>query len=142
MRSRSRLVALVLALACLGSLPAACGGDGDTGREPARVEPVEGAEAPRIVLEADAARRLGIETAPVAEAGGVAGSVPYAALLYTPDGDTWVYASPEPLVFARARVEVERIEGDTVLLRSGPPPGTPVATVGVAELYGTELGIE
>jgi hypothetical protein len=38
-------------------------------------------------------------------------------------------------------VEVDYIEGDTVVLNDGPAPGTVVASVGVAELYGTEFAV-
>jgi hypothetical protein len=67
--------------------------------------------------------------------------VPYAALLYEPGGETWVYTSPGEHAFVRAPVEVDRIDGGLATLRSGPPVGTPVVIVGVAELYGAELGI-
>jgi hypothetical protein len=36
---------------------------------------------------------------------------------------------------------VDRIEGDRVLLTDGPPAGTKVVTVGVTEVYGTELEV-
>lgn len=67
--------------------------------------------------------------------------VPYSALIYDLTGDTWVYISPEPLVFMRHPVTVEYIEGDRAILSDGPPVGTDVATVGVAELYGADTGI-
>jgi len=65
--------------------------------------------------------------------------VPYSALIYDPHGDTWVYTSPTPRTFVRHEVEVDYIEGDVAVLDEGPPAGTVVATVGVAELYGTEF---
>ncbi len=40
---------------------------------------------------------------------------------------------------ARKRVGVESIAGDRVVLSDGPSPGTAVATVGAAELFGTEF---
>ena len=67
--------------------------------------------------------------------------VPYSSFLYDPDGDTWVYTSPAPRTFVRAPIDVGRIEGDLVYLRDGPPTGTTVASVGVAELYGTEFEV-
>lgn len=67
--------------------------------------------------------------------------VPYSALIYDLNGDTWVYISPEPLVFMCHPVTVEYIEGDRAILSDGPPVGTTVATVGVAELYGADTGI-
>ena len=68
--------------------------------------------------------------------------MPYAALLYDTDGRAWAYTSPEPLIFVRSRLTIERIEAQNVFLLNGPPPGTSVVTVGAAELFGTELGID
>jgi hypothetical protein len=36
---------------------------------------------------------------------------------------------------------IERVEGDNAYLSDGPPVGTVVASVGVAELYGTEFQV-
>ena len=114
------------------------------GAEPARVEHVEGAEVGRLTLTARAAERLGIQTRPVL-AGRVGNAtrrvVPYSALLYDAKGDTWVYTNPEPRTYVRERVTVDFIEGDQAVLSDGPPQGTPVVTVGAAELYGTEFGV-
>ena len=49
-----------------------------------------------------------------------------------------MYTSPKNRVFVRQAIDVDFIEGDRVVLRDGPPVGTSVATLGVAELYGTE----
>jgi hypothetical protein len=67
--------------------------------------------------------------------------VPYSALIYDPDGDTWVYTSPKPRTFVRYEVEVDYIEGDMAVLDEGPPTGTVIAVVGVAELYGAEFKV-
>jgi len=67
--------------------------------------------------------------------------VPYSALLYDQQGATWVYATTAPLTFQRAPVEVATIDGDDVVLARGVAPGTQIATVGVAELYGTEFEV-
>lgn len=68
-------------------------------------------------------------------------AVPYGALVYGPHGDTWVYTNPQPLTFVREAVSVAFIHGDQAILDSGPAVGTRVATVGVAQLYGEEIGI-
>ena len=94
-----------------------------------------------LTLSAQAVERLDIQMASVEENSG-AKSIPYAAVLYEPNGTTWAYTSPEELVFTRASITVERIVDDTAFLSEGPPTGTDVVTVGVAELWGTELGIE
>lgn len=67
--------------------------------------------------------------------------VPYSALIYDLNGKTWVYVSPEPLVFTRYPVVVDYIEEDEAYLLEGPPAGTQVATVGVPELYGADTGV-
>jgi hypothetical protein len=69
-------------------------------------------------------------------------SVPYPAILYDDAGATWVYTSPEPLVFVRAKVTVDYVDGETAVLTDGPPAGMRVVTVGVSELFGTEVGVE
>jgi hypothetical protein len=116
------------------------------GADPATVEPIEGSDVARVALSADAARRLDIQTAPVrglrATSGGATRMViPYAAVLYDPTGATWTYTNPEPLVYVRAPISVEHIEGDEAVLSSGPPNGMEVVTVGAAELLGTEYEV-
>lgn len=109
--------------------------------QPAAVsEPIPGSELLRITLTEGAVARLAIETAPVAEVDGDL-AVPYGALLYDADGAAWVYTNPEPLVYVREEIEVDRVEDDLVILSSGPAPETTVVTVGSAELYGVESGV-
>jgi hypothetical protein len=67
--------------------------------------------------------------------------VPYAAVLYSLNGETWVYTSPEPLVFVRQPITIGDIEGDVGVLLDGPPVGTEVVTAGAAELLGVESGL-
>jgi hypothetical protein len=112
--------------------------------EPAKVEHVEGTEVTRLTLTAKAAERLGVKTKPIL-AGKLGDAtrrvIPYSAVLYDANGDTWVYTNPEPLAYVRERVTVDYIQGDQAVLIDGPPKGTPVVTVGAAELYGTEFGV-
>jgi len=44
-------------------------------------------------------------------------------------------------VFVRHAITVDRIEADRAVLSAGPPIGTLVVTVGVAELWGIETGV-
>jgi hypothetical protein len=67
--------------------------------------------------------------------------IPYAAVLYDAKGNTWVYTSPEPLVFIRQPIQIDTIGRDEAILVDGPSVGTAVVTVGGAELYGTEFGV-
>jgi hypothetical protein len=145
-RSRQALVAvglLAVALQLSACTQQAADAEADA-VEPARVEHVEGTDVSRLTLTAKAAERLGIQTKPVL-AGRVGRAtrrvIPYSAILYDAKGDTWVYANPEPLAYVRERVTVDYIQGDQAILTDGPPAGTPVVTVGAAELYGAETGV-
>jgi hypothetical protein len=139
-----RRIAGVLVMACMACGPvAACAGVTEaapaaTGAEAATLEEIEGQDVSRITLTDKAAQRLGVSTGVVEEVEGKL-QVPYSSLIYDANGGTWVYTNPEPLVFVRASVAVERIEAPTVKLVSGPPPGTTIVTVGAAELLGAEL---
>jgi len=68
--------------------------------------------------------------------------IPYAALIYDMNGDTWTYTNLEPLVFVRHRVIVDYVDGDQAVLLDGPPVGTEVVTIGAPELFGVEFGVE
>jgi hypothetical protein len=112
-----------------------------TGYEPSTLEPVKGNEDLQLVtFTEEGAKRVDLQTAAVRRSG-THSVVPYAALIYDPEGKTYVYTSPKPLEYLRAEVKVDRIEGDRVLVSRGPPAGTRVVTVGAAEVYGTELEV-
>jgi multidrug efflux pump subunit AcrA (membrane-fusion protein) len=116
---------------------------------PARLTPVTGSQVSGVVLTAEAARRIGLTTAPVESLAtpalngeGAALIVPASAVVYDRDGVTWVYTTSQPLTYVRQRVAIARIDGDRAILRSGPPEGTQVVTVGVDELLGSEYGVQ
>jgi len=67
--------------------------------------------------------------------------VPFAAVLYGVNGETWVYTNPEPLVFVRAPITVDYIDGDSAFLSDGPSVDTQVVTMGGSLLYGAETGV-
>jgi hypothetical protein len=134
---------LLVALAFLAATVAGCGGGGSADEEgsgPVTVQEIAGTDLSRVELTPDAAKRLDIQTEAVAE-DGTGKVVPYAAVLYSPNGDAWVYVSRKPLSFVRQKVVVDSIEGDRAFLSTGPAAGTKVATVGVAELFGAESGL-
>jgi hypothetical protein len=146
-----RPVVLVLVLAGLG-LPA-CGNSGGFDSEaagdqgPSKVLPARGGGFAQVVLTAKAAQRIGIRTTAV-RSGSRAGArarrtvIPYAAVLYDPQGHAFAYTNPRRLVYVRSPIRIDRIEGRRAVLSSGPPSGTPVVTVGAAELLGVEYGVE
>lgn len=150
MQHRNRWITLVLIGIAL--LVAGCGGTSadEAASKAATVEPVEGTDFSRIILSAKAAERLDIQTGTVVDIQtNPAGKgtqtqrtvIPYAAVLYEPNGETYAYTNPEPLTFVRQRIVVDYIDGDVAVLSDGPASGTRVATVGVAELFGAESGL-
>jgi dipeptidase len=116
--------------------------------KPSKVEAVAGTEAKKVVLTEQAVTRLGLQTATVAArtvraAGGRTATrttAPYSALLYDSKGDTWVFEVVGERAYLRKKVAVEIVDGETVVMTSGPAAGTTVVTVGAAVLYGAELG--
>jgi hypothetical protein len=131
------LVALALALPGCRRAPA----EEEAGASDlATVEAIDGSDVATVTLSQEAADRIDVATAPVTHDGSH-DTIPYAAVLYDPSGDTWTYTSLEPLIFVRAPIRVLRIVGDTAVLDDGPPPGTQVVTVGGAELLGTEYEV-
>ena len=135
---------LAVLLSVLATVLVACGQEAvEAGHEPPVIlEPVDDdSEVTRIRLTARAAERLAVETSPVEAFGSGLMAVPYGAIFYGNDGETWLYANPEPLVFVREHIVVDRIEGEQAVLSEGPEVGTLVATVAVAELFGAETGV-
>jgi hypothetical protein len=112
----------------------------EVGYEPSKVEPIKGSELSRVILTEDAARRIGLDTAPVTSRGERT-VVPESAVWVDVNGDEWVYTNPETLVFIRARVVVDLYDEGSAFLSDGPAPGTAVASIGVPQLIGSEFGI-
>jgi hypothetical protein len=131
---RSILVLFVFS----GLLLSACGPSKSTSEfiPPSKLEPIEGSELQRVILTEKAAERIGLETV---TASGM--EVPYAAVIYDIEGNTWIYTMPEPLTFVREPIVIENIEGDTAILAESLSSEFNVVTVGVAEIYGTETGV-
>jgi hypothetical protein len=109
---------------------------------PSRLEPIAGTELSRVILTEEAADRLDIHTEEVRETD-VEGQphrvISYTAVIYDVEGTAWAYTSPEPYTFVRLALDIDAIDGDLAILSEGPPVGTPVVTVGAAELYGAEF---
>ena len=107
----------------------------------AQIEAIEGTDLVRVTMDKSAAERLGMQSTPVRNAGSQK-VIPYAAVFYGASGETWTYITPEPQIFERAPIEIDRIKGDRAFLSEGPPSGTEVVTQGSAELFGIETGID
>jgi hypothetical protein len=148
MTLRYYLNGLLLLMTCLllaGCKQVADTESGEEEVEPAVVEHLEGAEPTRITLTAQAAKRIDVQTAEVksAEADGASQVIiPFDAVLYDTEGNTWTYINPKPLIFVRHGIVVDHIDGDQAVLSDGPPAGTAVVTVGAQELFGSESEFE
>lgn len=154
MRRRNHWVAAGLLVVGLGLT--ACGSATSQYGEisqglPVHVQPVNGSDVSRVTLTAESAQKLGVRTAAVQGAvtpavDETAGTppettVPVNAVLYDKDGNTWVYVVKGPRTYEREAVAIDRVDGDTAVLKSGPASGTQVVVVGAQELLGAELGV-
>ncbi len=146
-RRQLRAACAGLVLIAAGVSLSACG-EASTGydyetashHEPAKLEPIKGTDVQRVIFDAEAAKRTGLQTAPIRQ-NGEGKIMPYAAVIYDAEGNAYAYTAPEPLTYVRQEVEIDRVDGDSVVLSAGPPAGTKVVTVGAAEVYGTEFEI-
>lgn len=99
-----------------------------------------------VELSSRAAERLDIQTVDVVDKYLVEKKVnrqvvPYQALIYDLDGNTWIYTNPTSTIYLRQHIEVDYIDDDFVILLEEIPSETSVVTVGVAELFGSEFGV-
>ena len=159
------LLIVALALAGCGN------GQGTSGYvAPDKVQPIPGTNLNRVTLTEQAMQDLGMQTTPVRKASpvtpkpthtptstpttkptptatpktGTAAAltvIPVTAVIYDPQGSSWAYTIVGPRTFARQAIVIDHIVGDEAFLRSGPPVGTPVVTVGASELLGAEYGV-
>ena len=123
------------------ALSASSGGEpANKKNRPAQITAIEGSKVKQLTLTEKAAKRLDIQSGEVLSGAGKL-TAPYSSVVYDSGGETWVYTIPKPLTYVRQKIVVESISGDKAYLKDGPPSGTAVVTVGVAELYGTEKGL-
>ena len=134
---RTNLFMLIVVLVAALQL-AACGPKSTTTEKinPATLEEIEGSELKRVILTEKAAERIQLQTTPAS-----GNTVPYAAVIYDTEGNTWIYTNPAPLTFVRAAIEIDHIEGDQAFLSQALESKDPIVTVGVAEIYGAETGV-
>jgi hypothetical protein len=146
MRVITRRLPILLAAVLLAGGLAGCASTDENqaaDAQPANVVEIPGTDAHKLTLTTLAVKRLNLQTQPIASATGGTNwlSVPVPALVYDPEGRSWVYTNPVYLTYVRASVLVDHVDGDTAILRVGPPVGTPVVIVGAQELLGTEYGV-
>ncbi|MGB8983243.1 MAG: hypothetical protein WCC12_15315 [Anaerolineales bacterium] len=134
-----RINHLVMIILFAGLLLSACGGQipvtGDK-VAPSSLEAIEGTDLSRVILTEKSAERIGVETVP-----GSGRVVPYSAVIYDIEGNTWVYTNPAPLTYVRAPIVISRIEGDQAFLSQALETDDPIVTMGVIEIYGAETGV-
>lgn len=107
---------------------------------PYKVEPIKGREVQRVSMADETAGLIPVKTAEVrARRKGTV--VPHLAVIYSPDGDAFVYTKPKPETYVRAPIDIRRVVGGRAVLSDGPPVHTSVVTVGAAELLATEYEI-
>ena len=129
MQGINRWVIAALLVAVLPAMTYAGGGKSigkDSGIVPVHLEEIPGSDIKKVVLTADAAMRCGIVIVPVQELQVpvkrkssdkvMRRVVPYASIIYTPDGGEWVYTSPSNLSFVRERVSIAYIDADIAVL--------------------------
>ncbi len=134
------VVVLCLGAAGCAAAPATSGGAGE---KPAKVEAIAGKDVKSVTLTERAHQRVGVETIAVA-ATASGPMVPYAAVIYSADGNTWVFVETGRRSYAREKVSIATVGGEKgteAYLSAGPAPGTKVVRTGVIELYGAELGV-
>ena len=131
---RSLIVLLIL----IGLSLTACSSKSESPKkvEPVILEEIDGTDFKRVILTEKAAERIDVQTTEVS--GNV---IPYAAVIYDTEGNTWIYTNPEPLTYVRAPILVDHIDGDQAILTEGLDALTKVVTLGVAEIYGAETGV-
>ena len=134
------LIAGVVSLSACGE--ASTGYDYETAshHEPAKLEPIKGTDVQRVIFDAEAAKRVGLKTAQIRQDGQET-VIPYDAVIYGADGNTYAYTAPEPRTFVRQEISIDHVDGESAMLSDGPPAGTEVVTVGAAEVYGTEFEV-
>jgi hypothetical protein len=134
------LITGVVALSACGEASSGYDYETATHHVPAKLEPIKGTDVQRVVFDAEAAKRVGLKTAPIRQDGQET-VLPYDAVIYGADGKTYTYTAPEPLTYVRQEIDIDHVAGDSVMLSDGPPTGTEVVTVGAAEVYGTEFEV-
>jgi hypothetical protein len=142
----ARSLLALLSVLALGGLSACGSTHSRPPSPPAKLERVGPGSALSVVLTPQGMKRIGVQTArvsavPGSAAGAPTAVVPYAAILYEPDGSPLVYTNPAPLIYTRVSISVVRIVGDRVYVTRGPAVGTRVVTVGGEELLGVQNGV-
>src|SRR5690348_10938621 len=125
LRPRTALPALGLVALSLAGCAKAAAPEQNSDRA-ARVVAVAGTSLHQVTLSAEAVTRLGVQTTAVLP--GKPERIPFVAVIYDPQGRSWAYAVTGERTYQRVPVVIDRIDGDTAVLKSGPAVGIPIVT--------------
>jgi len=142
-RSRyMRPVAAIVAALATALVLAACSEVESNVRDnqPYTVEGPEDAAIKTVKMDDATAALLPVELAEVRNRGDRK-VVPHNAVIYNPDGGSFVYTKPKAETYIRAPIDIVRVHGDDATLSKGPAAGTKIVTTGSAELLATEYEI-
>jgi hypothetical protein len=112
-----------------------------------KLVPAKGNSAGKIVLTAQGAQRIGLQTAtaqsvPTTPPAATATSIiPFSSVVYAPSGQAYAFTRISPLTFTEVPLTIDHISGDSVYLLKGPRAGSQVVTVGAEELFGVQTGV-
>jgi hypothetical protein len=124
---------------------AGCGSSAEPSIPPSgKVVPVRGNPAGKIVLTAQGAQHLGLQTSTVRGVpalGAAKAIIPFASVVYAPSGKTYAFVRQGPLTFTEVPIAIDHISGGSVYLLKGPRAGSRVVTVGAEELFGVQTGV-
>lgn len=137
-----RKVAAGLAVLASGLVLGACSEVESNVRDsqPYEVIGAEDAAIKTVKMDDETAALLPVELATVRERGNRK-VVPHNAVIYNPDGGSFVYTKPKAETYIRAPIDIVRVHGDDATLSKGPSAGTKIVTTGSAELLATEYEI-
>jgi hypothetical protein len=144
-RVLARAVPALLVICLSGCTVADASHQAPPAEEAVQVETTDESQPAKIIISEKAEQRLGIRTVAVRAIPDAQGKpalvVPYSAVVYDADGQSWAFSAPQQRTYIRVSIDISSIKGDVVQLRSGPPVGTQVVVVGAPELVGAEAGI-
>jgi hypothetical protein len=140
--TKTRAIATT-AILLAGAIASGCGGaTRSSPPPPSRIQHVPGSATGNIILTAQGAQRIGIQTAPVRPGGGAgAVSIPFSSIVYDASGRAYAFTNPAPLTYTEAPLNISRIDGATAWVTNGPRVGAHVVTVGAEELFGVQAGV-
>jgi hypothetical protein len=146
LRGLARIVPALFVIGLSGCSIADASHEPPPAEQAVQVETTGEDQPAKVILSERAEQRLGIRTVAVRAIATAHGKpaplvVPYAAVVYDADGESWAFSVAAVRTYIRVPIKISSITGDVVQLSSGPKVGTQVVVVGAPELVGAEAGI-